>query len=163
MRLVDMGAVTDARSAWHLSPAEVRKALRGESVAAPTRIGVGHWEPVVAAVVLDHGTTHRGFPAAGGIGAGVRFDTAPTPDSGNPPHRSVVTAPHAVPYLSQLIWDAAGLVTDGGSTAAHVFESARSLGVPAVCGVDPGGDLDQIVAVDGYSGVVATLPLSIGR
>jgi phosphoenolpyruvate-protein kinase (PTS system EI component) len=65
-----------------------------------------------------------------------------------------------VPHLSQLIWDAAGLVTDGGSAAAHVFESARSLGVPAVCGVDPGGDLDQIVAVDGYSGVVATLPLS---
>jgi phosphoenolpyruvate-protein kinase (PTS system EI component) len=57
-----------------------------------------------------------------------------------------------------LLWDAAGLVTESGSPAAHLFESARALRVPAVCGVSlPLGD--RIVAVDGHAGVVATLRL----
>jgi phosphoenolpyruvate-protein kinase (PTS system EI component) len=51
------------------------------------------------------------------------------------------------------------LVTESGSPAAHLFESARSLGVPAVCGVSSGETDDEIVAVDGYSGVVSTTPL----
>jgi pyruvate,water dikinase len=71
----------------------------------------------------------------------------------------VVTAPQAQPHLSQLIWEAAGLVTDLGSPMAHVFETARSLGVPAVCGVDLGPEAGEIVAVDGYSGVVAVVPV----
>jgi phosphoenolpyruvate synthase/pyruvate phosphate dikinase len=115
---------------------------------------------LVAAVVLDHGSIHRGIPAAGGIGAGVRFHVDHTAMVSKPPQRAVITSPHAPPNLSQLVWDAAGLVTHGGSASAHLFESARSLGVPAVCGVEPGADRDQIIAVDGHSGLVATLPLS---
>jgi pyruvate,water dikinase len=70
--------------------------------------------------------------------------------------RSMVTAPQPVPNLAPLLWDAAGLVTETGSPAAHLFESARALGIPAVCGVEL-TDANQIVAVDGNTGVVATL------
>jgi hypothetical protein len=50
-------------------------------------------------------------------------------------------------------------VTTTGSPAAHLFESARALGVPAVCGVElPPGEL--MMAVDGSSGIVATIPLN---
>jgi phosphoenolpyruvate-protein kinase (PTS system EI component) len=68
----------------------------------------------------------------------------------------MVTAPQPVPNLAPLLWDAAGLVTETGSPAAHLFESARALGIPAVCGVEL-TDANQIVAVDGNTGVVATL------
>jgi phosphoenolpyruvate-protein kinase (PTS system EI component) len=75
--------------------------------------------------------------------------------------RGVVTALSPLPNLAGLLWDAAGLVTVSGSPAAHVFEAARALRVPAVCGVDLGGHRDEVVAVDGYSGVVATLALDL--
>ena len=64
-----------------------------------------------------------------------------------------------VPNLAPLLWDAAAIVTETGSPAAHLFESARALRVPAVCGVTiPPGD--WIVAGDGQAGVVATIPLA---
>jgi hypothetical protein len=116
------------------------------------------WEPLLAAAVLDHGVRHQGIAAAAGVGVGLRHHVDGR-GSQTPRLRAVVTAPLALPNLSQLIWNSAGLVTDRGSPAAHVFESARSLGIPAVCGVDLGSEADQIVAVDGYSGVVAVLPL----
>lgn len=160
-RLAEQGAVPDPRWVWHLSVSDLRAALDGDAVPVPPRVGIGPWEPLVAAVVLDHGTALQGIPAAAGVGAGVRHLVAAVED-GTPPHRAVVTANRPLPKLSQLIWDAAGLVTGTGSPAAHVFEAARSLGVPAVCGVDITGDGDLIVAVDGHSGLVATLPLRDG-
>jgi PEP-utilising enzyme, mobile domain len=117
------------------------------------RRGVGRWEPFVAAVVLSAGTTQEGTPASAGFGAGIvhRGQTAFRP-------RSVISAPEPVPNLAPLLWDAAAIVTETGSPAAHLFESARALRVPAVCGVAiPSGE--QIVAVDGHNGVVATIPL----
>ncbi|MEX0863974.1 MAG: PEP/pyruvate-binding domain-containing protein [Acidimicrobiia bacterium] len=122
---------------------------------AMTTQGPHEIEPhLAAAVVLEHGVRFQGVPAAGGIGVGLRHVAGAV----SPPSRAVVTAPQALPYLSQLIWDAVGLVTELGGPAAHVFETARSLGVPAVCGVDLGEVTGQIVAVDGYTGVVAVLP-----
>jgi phosphohistidine swiveling domain-containing protein len=142
-----------------LSTPELRAALDRRPVTAPGRVGTRTWEPLAAAVVLDHGVSHQGVAAAAGIGVGLRHHSDGR--GGNAPlPRAVVTAPVARPDLSQLIWDAGGLVTDLGGPAAHVFETARSLGVPAVCGVDLGSKVDQIVAVDGYSGVVSTLPLA---
>lgn len=132
--------------------------LSTPKLTARGRVGMRVWEPLAATVVLDHGVSHQGVAAAAGIGVGLRFRSDGEGGQG-PPRRAVVTAPVALPNLSQLIWDAAGLVTDRGSPGAHVFESARSLGVPAVCGVDLGPVTDEIIAVDGYSGVVATLPL----
>ncbi len=115
------------------------------------------WESTQLAAIVAQGDRHQGMPVAAGIGIGPRHHVDGA-DPQAPPVGAVVTASSAPPSLSQLIWAAAGLVTDRGSPAAHVFEAARSLGVPAVCGVDLGPDADQIVAVDGYSGVVATLP-----
>lgn len=141
-----------------LSKPELGVALDGRALMAPGRVGMRAWEPWVAAVVLEHGVTHQGVPAAVGIGVGLRHHLHRA-DGQIPPLRAVVTAPLARPNLSQMIWNAAGLVTDRGSPGAHVFECARSLGIPAVCGVDLGSEADQIVAVDGYEGVVAVLPL----
>lgn len=157
-RLAAREAVPDARSVWHLSVTDLRAAHDGDPVPVPRRVGKGPWESLVAAVVLDHGTVLQGTPATAGMGAGVRHHAASAED-GTPPHRAVVTANRPLPKLSQLIWDAAGLVTGTGSPAAHVFEAARALAVPAVCGVDIPGDEDLIVAVDGHLGLVATLPL----
>lgn len=125
--------------------------------AASGRIAAGVWGPLAVAVV-ERGVKSRGVPAAPGVGVGLRHHVAGR-DAPGPPDGAVVTAPSALPHLSQLIWNAAALVTDRGSPMAHVFEAARSLGIPAVCGVDLGSDVDQIIAVDGYSGVVSTLPL----
>jgi hypothetical protein len=158
-RLAAQGAFPDHRAVWHLSVVNLGAVLDGDPVPAPQRVGVGRWEPLAAAVVLDHGEVSQGTPAAAGIGAGLGFQVVGVAGP-MPAHRAVVTAGRPLPRLSQLIWDAAGLVTGTGSPAAHVFETARALGVPAVCGVDIAGDDDVIVAVDGYSGLVATLSLS---
>jgi phosphoenolpyruvate-protein kinase (PTS system EI component) len=71
----------------------------------------------------------------------------------------VVTASHPLPNLAALVWDAAGLVTRSGSPAAHLFEAARALRVPAVCGVEMEPAPGEVVAVDGTAGTVATLRL----
>ncbi|HSK07827.1 MAG TPA: PEP/pyruvate-binding domain-containing protein, partial [Acidimicrobiia bacterium] len=89
-----------------------------------TRLGIGRWEPFVASVTLAFGSGRVGIPASPGVGAGVQAHIGH-------PHaidvfrsRSVVTAPQPVPNLAPLLWDAAGLVTETGSPAAHLFESA---------------------------------------
>ncbi|HEY6635980.1 MAG TPA: PEP-utilizing enzyme, partial [Acidimicrobiia bacterium] len=75
--------------------------------------------------------------------------------------RGVLTAASPTPNLASLLWDAAGLVTASGSPAAHLFEAARALRVPAVCGVDLGDARNLVVAVDGGTGAVATLPVDL--
>ena len=119
----------------------------------PPRRGIGRWEPFIASVVLGVGTNRQGIPASPGIGAGIvhRGQAAFR-------RRTVIIASQPVPNLAPLLWDASGLVTESGSPAAHLFESARALRVPAVCGVGiPPGE--QLVAVDGRLGVVSTVPL----
>lgn len=123
------------------------------------RLGVGRWEPFVASVVLDSGESYQGTPASSGIGAGIRSNIVEPQTTDRFVERTVITSNKPSPGLASLLWDAAAIVTETGSPVAHLFESARSLVVPAVCGVSIPADSDQIVAVDGYSGVVATIPL----
>ena len=124
-----------------------------------TRLGIGRWEPFVASVTLAFGTRRHGTPGSPGIGAGARAHVDRPDAIDHFRSRSVVTATQPVPNLAPLLWDAAGLVTETGSPAAHLFESARALGIPAVAGVElPEGE--QIVAIDGSSGVVATLAMN---
>lgn len=156
-RLVEKELLPDASLVWYLSHEEIEAAIDSNQITRPERIGVGRLDPVVADAILSYGSTSMGVPASAGVGVGLRAEVN-SDDVLRP--RSVVTSSDAVPSLSQLIWDAAGLVTDGGSPAAHIFESARSLGVPAVCGVNPGLSAAPIIlAVDGSSGEVASLPL----
>jgi phosphoenolpyruvate-protein kinase (PTS system EI component) len=77
--------------------------------------------------------------------------------------RDVVVASHPVPGLAALLFDAAALVTTGGGPAAHLFESARALGIPAVCAArieevigSELGDVSQewALAVDGDAATV---------
>ena len=70
----------------------------------------------------------------------------------------MLVAPRPLPHLAPLLWDAAAVVTTGGGPGAHLFESARALGIPAVSGlaVDDElasrlahGDAGWVMAVDG--------------
>jgi len=124
-----------------------------------TRLGLGRWEPFVASVVLAMGEHHAGTAASPGIGAGVRAHIDNPDAIAGYRRRSVVTAPQPVPNLAPLLWDSSALVTETGSPAAHLFESARALGIPAVCGVGLSAT-DLIVAVDGSNGIVATIPMN---
>jgi PEP-utilising enzyme, mobile domain/Pyruvate phosphate dikinase, AMP/ATP-binding domain len=123
------------------------------------RCGIGRWEPFLASIVLDVGTRQQGTGAAPGVGAGISTGRYPADEAAaNYRPRAVIVASQPIPNLAPLLWDGAGLVTASGSPAAHLFESARALRVPAVCGVSlPSGD--HIVAVDGDAGVVAALRL----
>jgi len=162
LAMVDVGAAADAESAWYLTRDDIGSVLQGAPHAMAARVGVGQWEPFVAAVVLANGRHHQGTPASSGVGAGrgCRIDDARQAKAFRP--RQVVTAAQPVSALAPLLWDASGLVTASGSPAAHLFESARALGVPAVCGVDLPEGGSEIVAVDGYAGAVASLAMQGG-
>ena len=111
------------------------------------------------------GAEHQGVPASPGVGCGrLCFIAGPDEVDGFRP-RDVIVTTNPVPNLAPLLWDAAGLVTTSGSPAAHLFESARSLKVPAVCSVDVSNSLELdlalatgqfAVAVDGSRGLVFT-------
>jgi len=132
--------------------------LRSKDDAMP-RLGVGRWEPFVAAVVLGAGEHQQGAAASPGIGAGIRCHIADPSDLDQFAARAVITSPRPIANLAPLLWDAAGIVTATGSPSAHLFESARALGIPAVSGVEvPEGD--QIVAIDGHTGLVAALTMN---
>ena len=157
LEMVELGMVADESEAWHLGLEQIEAAREGRSRTVPTRLGMGQWEPLVAHVVLSVGNRRRGSPASPGVGAGRRSDqTGPARSGGR---RAILTAGQPSPTLASLLWDASGLVTATGSPAAHLFEAARALRVPAVCGVDIGDSDAAIVAVDGDSGEVATIDL----
>jgi pyruvate,water dikinase len=157
MGMVEAGAAADPDSAWYLMMGDVGSVLGGGTRQPAARVGIGQWEPFVAAVVLANGRQRQGTPASSGVGAGPasRIDDVNPPDTFRPRH--VVAAPQPVPALASMLWDAAGLVTTSGSSAAHLFESARALGVPAVCGVTLSSGESEILGVDGYTGVVASI------
>lgn len=157
--LVARGVVGDPRAGWFLTPEEIERALGGGGWVPRSRVGVGRWDPLIAAVVLQTGVMHRGTPASKGFGAGPAATPHLAGPGYRPPPRSVITSTHPTPDLAPLLWDASGIVTEAGSPAAHLFDAARALGIPAVCGIRLPESSDRIVAVDGHAGVVATLPL----
>jgi hypothetical protein len=155
--VVEAGAAPDPGSAWFMTLTDVESAMSGSGqIKAPLRVGAGIWEPFLFAVARAAGTRSRGVPASDGFGAGLTW----SPDQGEAAAglqpRMVVAAPFPVPQIAPLLWDATGLVTSSGGVAAHLFESARALGVPAVSGVElPAGR--GLAAVDGHSGLVSWL------
>jgi len=163
--LVEAGAVSRSELAWHIGVEEARRILAGDMDPLPRRrFGFGVWEPFNAAVVLGTGERLPGVAAVPGVGCGrLRF----LRDTGGMTRfvaRDVVVARYPLPNWAQLLWDAAAVVTLGGGPGAHLFESARALAIPAVCGVHLedtlGMPLEEAdgryaIAVDGTNGIVA--------
>lgn len=139
---------------WRLSPIELEHATTRE---ASVRSGPDRWEPFVFDVVERAGDAKFGVAAAPGIGAGRPIAVhGPSDVEGIEPRRVLALA-RPIPHVAPLVWGCAGIVCAGGSTGAHLFEVARSLGVPAVVGVDlMRVGSDALVAVDGNDGCVTT-------
>jgi hypothetical protein len=158
---VEAGEVRDAETAWYVDPDRAASVLAGTVAPRRARIGVDRWEPFNAAVVLGSRQTVEGTGASPGVGHGRLCFLA-----GDRPFqpRDVVVVTHPVPSLGAMLWDAAGIVSLGGGPAAHLFEAARSVGIPAVCGVPLDTVMDEGfdeatgrygVALDGDAGLVA--------
>ncbi len=162
--LVDVGAVVDEAAAWHVDAASARRALspRG-SRETWSRVGFDRWEPFNAALVAAQGTTITGTSAASGVAFGRMCVVATPSGAAAMRPRDVVVGVHPVPGLAALLFDAAALVTTGGGPAAHLFESARSLGIPALCATRVEDlisceltdvEADWALAVDGNAGLM---------
>lgn len=141
-----------------------RAAAAGHENRRLGRRGIDRWEPFSAAVAMANAEPVRGVRAAGGVGAG-RLAWVPDPrHAGAFRPRDVLVAPRPIPQLAPLLWDAAGLVTLGGGPGAHLLESARALGIPAVTGVDAGSmpplppPEPLCIAIDGWAGDVFVTP-----
>jgi phosphohistidine swiveling domain-containing protein len=123
-------------------------------------LGIDRWEPLGAAVTAAHGSRAGGLAAGAGVGFG-RAQLVDERSLGPIGPRRVIVAPDPIPHLAPLLWSAAGLVTFDGSPAAHLFEAARSLGVPAIAAVDLDPAVlasgDWAVAVDGNQGTVSIM------
>lgn len=167
---LDDGRHGGSRWLWHQRIERLESILRDETqrdaLQSPIeRVGVDRWEPFQAAVVEYFGTEHQGTPASPGVGSGRLCYIASPEQVDDFRPRDILVTTNPVPNLAPLLWDAAGLVTAGGSPAAHLFESARSLNVPAVCSLDLAGRLGMepaaatgrfAMAIDGSRGVAFT-------
>ena len=163
--LAASGVLPDPRAIWRVSRSELAGALEGRR--PPVRRGPDRWEPFVAAVVGASGRRLDGEPVTPGTGAG-RLRVLRRRPAHLPEPRAVLAAPRPAPQLAPLLWNAAGLVIASGGAGAHLFEVARSLGVPTVLGPDLDDAVDgSLVAVDGTNGTVSILsterePSSVG-
>lgn len=160
--LADQGAITHPEMGWHLRYDDAVRALRtGARDALPPRIGFDRWQPFDTSVIMARGSVVAATSAAPGLASGrMCFIPDPTDTSHFRP-RDVVVGAYPVPNYAPLLFDASAIVTLGGGPAAHLFESARALAIPAVCGVNLaellGGDpaeaeTDFSLAVDGFDG-----------
>jgi phosphohistidine swiveling domain-containing protein len=156
--LADAGILPSGSLVWGLTVSELERAVAGTR--PPLRRGPGRWEPFVADVVRARGVHATGRPVSPGIAAGHLHPLRELRAMGRPAPRDVLVTPLPLPHLAPLLWHSAALVSVGGSSGSHLFEVARSLGVPSVIGVDPifPGERGSLVAVDGDDGVVSILP-----
>ena len=151
------GVLPAAEAVWRLTSGELDAAAMGTPPV--THAGPDRWEPFLAETAFALGRTLDGTPVADGVGAGRLHVVSALREIGRPPPRAVLAAPAPLPQLAPLLWHCAAFVTPRGSIGAHLFEVARSLGVPAVIGVAPDdlGLAGSLVAVDGSAGTVASL------
>jgi phosphohistidine swiveling domain-containing protein len=152
-----IGRVVDPGDVWRYSIAELEAALR-DGIVPPTRSGPDRWEPFSFQAVHAAGAHHEGSSAAPGIGAGPVHVVGGQGALRPPRARSVVVAAFPDPHLAPLLWRASAVVVAAGGSGAHLFEVARSLGIPAVTGVDLRGRHGGLAAVDGDEGSAWTLP-----
>jgi phosphohistidine swiveling domain-containing protein len=157
--LTARGSLPHPEMTWRLDPEELQRAVVPAAPRPATPHGPDRWEPFVAAVVEAGGIPLSGVAVSGGVGAGRVHRLVE--GAGRPAPRAVLVTDRPVPQIAPLLWGCAGLVTAEGGEGAHLFEVARSLGVPAVTslrldvlGASAPGTL---VAVDGDRGTVAVL------
>ena len=134
--LAGAGLLPSPQLIWRLTGEEVDRALAGTPPAL--RGGPGRWEPFVADVVRARGRGSQAVPVSPGIGAGRLRPLRRLRSLHRPDPREVLVAPLPLPHLAPLLWHCAALVTSDGTSGAHLFEVARSLGVPAVIGPESG-------------------------
>ena len=151
------GELPAAEGIWRLTTLELLAAAQG-TVPTP-HAGPDRWEPFLVEAAFVRGAIHAGTAIADGVGAGRLHVVTALREIGRPAPRAIISAPAPLPQLAPLLWHCAGFVAHGGSSGAHLFEVARSLGVPAVIGIasDALGPPGSLVAVDGSAGVVASL------
>jgi phosphohistidine swiveling domain-containing protein len=156
--LVGAGLLPSAVLVWRLTGPELDRAIAGDRPAL--RNGPGRWEPFVADVLRSRGRVSQATPVSPGVGAGRLRVVPELRTIGRPGPREILVTPLPLPHLAPLLWHSAALVTAAGTSGAHLFEVARSLGVPAVAGADLDalGEADSLVAVDGDTGLVSVLP-----
>jgi pyruvate,water dikinase len=160
----------DAGSELDAGPAELVQRVRDEVErrGATGRSGITKWEPALYELVSSRGTRAEGTPAAPGWGAGQLRLVRDAGDAEQVEARQIIAAVYPLTNLAPLLWNAAGLITIGGSPGAHLFEVAAWLGLPAVCGADlaasTGMSLEElrnssslVGAVDGDTGEVSIL------
>lgn len=161
LALRSAGVVNQDAAFWRLGPDDVHRALVEGHAVPESRFGVDRWEPFLHGVVTAAGTSYTGIPAAPGAGAGRAHVVEQQSSNTSPQGRYVVVASRPVPALAPMLWSAAGLVTRAGTSAAHLIEFARSIGVPTVVGCDlpvlDGSSADPLIAVDGDHGRVSVL------
>ena len=120
---------------------------------------------VLGYAVASVGRERRGLAASPGRTVGRRTFLASPAQGDRLRHGDVLVVDEPLPAYGQLLWIASGVVSSGGSAAAHLCEVARSLHVPAVVGVrmagddadrsaDRGGPGIPAIAVDGDRGAV---------
>jgi hypothetical protein len=167
------GALARIEDFWALSSADLEAFLGSKGdfdnpsclakAQDQRRHSLMRWEPFVYSTVMAHGRKLQGEAISPGVGAGAVRYVEGLPASATPFPRMILVAPNPIPQLAPLLWGAAGLVTFGGSEAAHLVEVARSVGVPTVIGCDEEimraliGDGSGLVlaAVNGDRGVVS--------
>ncbi len=143
---------------WRLTGDALDELLAGREPVSESRFGVDRWEPFIHCVVRANGEHRTGTPGAPGAGAGRAFLVHDARTQPSPTGRYVLVASEPGPELGPLLWNAAGLVTRAGSTAAHLIEFAHSIGVPTVVGCDLPRFTPEdapLIAVDGDAGIVA--------
>jgi phosphohistidine swiveling domain-containing protein len=106
----------------------------------------------VPIAVVEHGRTHGGTGAGGGVGRGPV-----THDVEDPPPGSVLVVTTLTPQLGPVLDRLAGLVAETGSVLSHLAILARERGVATVVAYPGATDLadGSVVSVDGHTGQVS--------
>jgi phosphoenolpyruvate synthase/pyruvate phosphate dikinase len=160
--LTDRGLTARPEEIWHRSASEIERALGdGQPLSSRIRDPMRRWEPFLFATARGTGHHFVGTPAAPGTAAGRVAPVNGPQDLHKLRGGEVVAAARPTPVLAPVLWSAAGLITEAGSPAAHLFDVARSLGLPAiVCSELAGRDdaIDDeplIAALDGHRGEIS--------
>jgi phosphohistidine swiveling domain-containing protein len=164
--LTAAGRLRQPDQIWSLAPGQLDQLLadppESRPPVRPSAPGTRRWDGFVYDAVMSGSSPLRGEAAVDGTGAGpVRYVDGGGRDDRDQ-YRPVLVARHPLSRLAPLLWNAAALVTFGGSAGAHLVEVAASVGVPAVvaCAEAEGLFADprlrpELAAVDGSAGVVA--------